>query len=72
MIYRGTLIYNNPCFPEVKIKTVGRWAENEKVYVMYIDKTGKQKEEERKVRFDDHDLYISLNKIRYYYSDFKR
>jgi hypothetical protein len=72
MIYTGQLIYNNPDFPEVKIKTIGRWIENEKVHVMYINKTGEQKEVERRIYFDTHDLYITINNTRYYYNEFNR
>ena len=71
MIYTGILIYNNPDFPDIKIKTVGKWIENKKVHVMYIDKIGKQMEAERKVYFDKHDLYIKVNSTRYYYSEFQ-
>jgi hypothetical protein len=67
-----TLIYSNQDFPEVNITTIGRWIENEKVTVLWVNTKGETKKYERRVYFDTHDLFIKVNNMRYYYSEFDR
>ncbi len=62
------LFYNNS---DIDISTIGKWIENEKIIVFYVDSKRKIKKYERKVYFDQHDLYITLNNNRYYYSEFQ-
>ena len=62
------LFYSNP---DVNISTIGRWIENEKVIIYYVNQKGETKKYNRKVYFDQHDLYITVKGNRYYYSEFQ-
>ena len=60
-----------PDFADIDIKTFGDWIETQKIKVVYINAKGEQKEVIRRIYFDTHDLYITIENMRYYLSDFE-
>jgi len=65
------IMHFKPDFADIDIKTFGDWIETQKIKVVYINAKGEQKEVIRRIYFDTHDLYITIENMRYYLSDFE-
>ena len=64
------LKYNNPIYPEKSLLAIGKWMEGGKIKIVYIDPVTGRKEVKRRIYFDGHDLYVTIQNTRYYFSEF--